>query len=160
DEVLPPIAAQAADRMIDEVLRTREAKHGVVVTATAVDGVERRVIASCIPLVLPGGELIGLAAALLDDTERHRGDERRAELLQRLTLLVDASAVLDESLDADRLMCELAELLVERFADGCEAVLAGADESHHVAAGDVGAKAAPSPDHVVVAPITARGRDL
>ena len=81
------------------------------------------------------------------------GDESRADLLQRLTLLVDASAVLDESLDADRLLSELSALLVERFADGCEAVLAGS-----------GARTSGAPvessGHVVIAPITARGRDL
>ena len=165
-EIVPGVAAVASE-MLGQVLRTGEAVHEAVITAPAgQDGSQRRLIASYIPLVIPGGEVAGLAALVRDDTERHSAQRRRSKLLERMTLLVDVSAVLDESLDAEGAVSELAKLLTEGFADSCEVLLGdarspgGVRSSAVSVGGDGAASEPPGATHLVLMPIVARGRDL
>jgi len=78
--------AAAATEMLQQVLRTGEPAHGVVITGTTGPGagIQRRLVASYIPLVIPGGEVAGLAALVQDDTERHSAEQDNAQLVLEL----------------------------------------------------------------------------
>ena len=83
EEVLPGIAA-AATAMLAQVLRTAEPATGVLVAEPADAGTDqaRRFEASFIPLVLPGGEIAGLASMVNEVTERHAAEQRQAQLVR------------------------------------------------------------------------------
>ena len=64
------------------MLRTAEPATGLLVAGPAAgeDGPARRFEASFIPLVLPGGEVAGLASMLSEVTDRHEAEQRMAQL--------------------------------------------------------------------------------
>ena len=81
EEVFPGIAA-ATTALLAQVLRTAEPATGLLVAGPAAgeDGPARRFEASFIPLVLPGGEVAGLASMLSEVTDRHEAEQRMAQL--------------------------------------------------------------------------------
>ena len=58
-----------------------------------------------------------------DVTARRRAEAERERLLARFSLLAEASALFDQSLDEERTLRSIAELCVRDLADTCVVVL-------------------------------------
>ena len=67
---------------------------------------------SCAPVRGPGGEVLGVSAAVLDITERER-------LFARADFLARAGVLLDESLDYERTLRAVADIAVPEIANWC-----------------------------------------
>ncbi len=65
----------------------------------------------------PGGRVLGLAASVIDITERYRTATEAAQVRQRLALIADASQRIGTTLDLERTAHELADLCVPALAD-------------------------------------------
>ncbi|MCQ4041202.1 SpoIIE family protein phosphatase [Streptantibioticus rubrisoli] len=65
----------------------------------------------------PAGRVLGLAASVVDITERHRAATEAAQARERLTLIADATVRIGTTLDLDQTARELAEVCVPALAD-------------------------------------------
>ncbi|MFB6437090.1 SpoIIE family protein phosphatase [Streptomyces sp. NPDC056411] len=65
----------------------------------------------------PGGRVLGVAALVIDTTDRHRADEVAARARNRLALIADGSARIGTTLEVERTARELAEVAVPQLAD-------------------------------------------
>jgi PAS domain S-box-containing protein len=83
-------------------------------------------IVSATPFLDSAGDYAGMVALVTDITQRRRIEELQA-------LLVEATGVLTSSLDYDKTMKNLAELLVPRFADICSCAVFRDDGAWRVA---------------------------
>ncbi|MFF9221726.1 SpoIIE family protein phosphatase [Streptomyces viridosporus] len=84
----------------------------------------------------PGGRVLGVAASIVDVTERRRAESEAARARRRLALIADASLRVGTTLDLEQTARELAEVCVPDLADVAavdvlDSVLQGhAAESH------------------------------
>ncbi|MFF4749704.1 SpoIIE family protein phosphatase [Streptomyces sp. NPDC002514] len=64
-----------------------------------------------------GGQVLGVAGAVVDITERHRAAQEAERARRRLALIADASARIGTTLDVNHTARELAEVVVPELAD-------------------------------------------
>ena len=124
-----------------------------------------------------------LVVVVRDVTARRRAEAERERLLARFSLLAEASALFDQTLDEERTMRSIAELCVRDLADTCTVVLGsypGPPRRRVTVAREPGRAIGPGPDgrtgdpvaevmrtgraltaeNLVVVPLRARGRVL
>jgi PAS domain S-box-containing protein len=78
-----------------------------------------------VPLGIPGTPpRRQLVVVVRDVTARRRAERERERMLRRFTLLAEASALFDQSLDEERTLGRVARLCVRDLADTCLVVLA------------------------------------
>ncbi|OIJ94053.1 SpoIIE family protein phosphatase [Streptomyces monashensis] len=63
------------------------------------------------------GNVLGVAASVIDITEQHRASVEAETARRRLAVIADASARIGTTLELDRTACELAEVAVPELAD-------------------------------------------
>ncbi len=166
-EVLPHLNTDV-EAAIRQVLETGVPQlDQPAVGRTAADpGRERAWSVSRYRLEDPGGRVLGVAASIVDVTERRRAENEAARARRRLTLIADASLRIGTTLDLEQTARELAEVCVPDVADVAEvdvldSVLQGhAAETHEgpalfcslavTAACPLAARAADSPGELAV----------
>jgi PAS domain S-box-containing protein len=130
EEVFPGIAT-AATAMLAQVLRTGEPASGTLVARAGEGQPRRRFEASFIPLVLPGGEVAGLASMVTEITDRHEAQQERERLLvaersarreieaahARASFLAAVSSTLARSQRLGDALHEVCELSIREVAD-------------------------------------------
>ena len=76
-------------------------------------------VASATPVLGHEEEVIGVGVVLIDVTDQRRALQAEREARRRASFLAEAGALLDESMDYDRTLANLARLAVPHFADWC-----------------------------------------
>lgn len=119
-ERVPDLAAQLVP-LLQTVLSTGLPERDIEIRGRtrAHDGAERTFSVSCFRIQAADGQVAGVAAIVIDSTERTRAQEASELANQRLALLNRASIALVSSLDPPEVLRRLAELTVPRFADHC-----------------------------------------
>ncbi len=118
-EMLPRLDTDTVDEAMREVLATGRPlvdRHVLGRTAASPDA-DRTWSVSFYRLEGPGGRVLGLAASVLDITERLRSSHEASQSRQRLALIADASQRIGTTLDLERTARELADLCVPALAD-------------------------------------------
>ncbi|MFI2206358.1 SpoIIE family protein phosphatase [Streptomyces sp. NPDC020192] len=118
-EVLPQLETEALEAEARRVLRT-----GVpvidrpVVGRTSADPEEDHTWSlSLYRLEDALGNVLGVAASMVDITEAHRASVEAEAARRRLAVIADASARIGTTLELDRTACELADVAVPELAD-------------------------------------------
>ena len=131
-EVLPDMGPSVLE-VLRRVLETGDPIVDMELTGVtpAAPGLTRTWMASYYPVLAAEGTTIGVGTVVVDITDRTRAEEERARLYEaerralaeaeeerrRVSLLADASAVMDESLDHEITLGNLGHLVVPRLAD-------------------------------------------
>ncbi|WP_372410889.1 SpoIIE family protein phosphatase [Streptomyces luteireticuli] len=117
-DVLPYIDAETSERAMRRVLATgRPLLDRFISGGLGGAGDDRARLVSYYRLDDAGGHVLGLAASVIDVTDRHRADIAAAEARRRLALIADASVLIGTTLDLDQTARELAEVVVPDLAD-------------------------------------------
>ncbi|MDI5962617.1 SpoIIE family protein phosphatase [Streptantibioticus silvisoli] len=118
-EALPELDNDTVTSAMREVLSTgRPLVDQHVLGRTAADpGADHAWSVSFYRLEGPGGRVLGLAASVVDITERYRSASEAATVRSRLALIADASERIGTTLDLERTAHELADLCVPALAD-------------------------------------------
>ncbi|MFI9722804.1 SpoIIE family protein phosphatase [Streptomyces sp. NPDC052396] len=117
-EVLPLVDADAVEAAMRGVLETgTPLLDQFVVGRLAGEEDERARLVSYYRLEDAAGHILGLAASVVDVTDRHRAGLAAAEARRRLKLIADASVAVGTTLDLDQTARELAEVVVPELAD-------------------------------------------
>ncbi|MET9072450.1 SpoIIE family protein phosphatase [Streptomyces sp. NPDC004232] len=118
-EVLPLLATEPLEAEARQVLRT-----GVpvidrpVVGRTSADPEQDHTWSmSLYRLEDALGNVLGVAASVMDITEQHRASVEAETARRRLAVIADASARIGTTLELDRTACELADVAVPELAD-------------------------------------------
>ncbi|MFH9737679.1 SpoIIE family protein phosphatase [Streptomyces roseolus] len=119
-EVLPGVDAAPLEAAARRVLETGEPLLDFQTTAaTPADpgGGRHTWSVSFYRLEAAGGRVLGVAAWVVDVTERHRADAEADRSRRRLALIADASARVGTTLEVERTADELASVVVPALAD-------------------------------------------
>jgi PAS domain S-box-containing protein len=104
-----------------EILEAGEPRHGIEVTAPALDDPDelRHWVLSCTPVRGAEGEVTGLGMVAIDVTERQRLLTAEREARTRSSFLARAGEILDSSMDYETTLDNLARIIVPEIADWC-----------------------------------------
>ncbi|EMF01470.1 SpoIIE family protein phosphatase [Streptomyces mobaraensis NBRC 13819 = DSM 40847] len=117
-EVLPFVDVEESEATMRRVLATGEPELDRFVAGGIGGGEDDRArLVSYYRLEDAGGHILGVAASVVDVTDRYRADLAAAEARRRLALIADASVLIGTTLDLDQTAHELAEVVVPALAD-------------------------------------------
>ncbi|MFF4282667.1 SpoIIE family protein phosphatase [Streptomyces kronopolitis] len=118
-QALPFLGAEAVEASMREVLATGvpQVDRSVVGRTPADPDHDHAWSVSYYRLEAPGGTVLGVAASVIDVTDRHRAATEAYHARQRLALIADASVRIGTTLDLEQTARELAETVVPDLAD-------------------------------------------
>ncbi|MFE2226768.1 SpoIIE family protein phosphatase [Streptomyces kronopolitis] len=118
-QALPFLGAEAVEAAMREVLATGvpQVDRSVVGRTPADPDHDHAWSVSYYRLEAPGGTVLGVAASVIDVTDRHRAATEAYHARQRLALIADASVRIGTTLDLEQTARELAETVVPDLAD-------------------------------------------
>ncbi|WP_171163415.1 SpoIIE family protein phosphatase [Streptomyces sp. I05A-00742] len=117
-EVLPFVDIEESEATMRRVLATGTPQLDRFVAGGIGGGDDDRArLVSYYRLEDAGGHILGVAASVVDVTDRYRADLAAAEARRRLALIADASVLIGTTLDLDQTARELAGVVVPALAD-------------------------------------------
>ncbi|MEW2247822.1 MULTISPECIES: SpoIIE family protein phosphatase [unclassified Streptomyces] len=118
-EILPGINADAAEQMMRRVLETGQPvlDWELVGRRLADPENDHAWSVSLYRLEDARGRVLGIAASVIDVTDRYRARAEADQARHRLAVIADASARIGTTLDLDKTAAELADLIVPDLAD-------------------------------------------
>ncbi|OIJ89865.1 PAS sensor protein [Streptomyces sp. MUSC 14] len=118
-EVLPRLVTEPLEAEARQVLRTgAPVIDRLVVGRTSADPEQDHTWSlSLYRLEDALGNVLGVAASMIDITEQHRASVEAETARRRLAVIADASARIGTTLELDRTACELADVAVPELAD-------------------------------------------
>ncbi|MGX1852339.1 SpoIIE family protein phosphatase [Streptomyces sp. NPDC055299] len=118
-QALPFLGAKAVEAAMREVLATGvpQVDRSVVGRTPADPDHDHAWSVSYYRLEAPGGTVLGVAASVIDVTDRHRAATEAYHARQRLALIADASVRIGTTLDLEQTARELADTVVPDLAD-------------------------------------------
>ncbi|MEV6563524.1 SpoIIE family protein phosphatase [Streptomyces kronopolitis] len=118
-QALPFLGAEAVETVMREVLATGvpQVDRSVVGRTPADPDHDHAWSVSYYRLEAPGGTVLGVAASVIDVTDRQRAATEAYHARQRLALIADASVRIGTTLDLEQTARELADTVVPDLAD-------------------------------------------
>ncbi|WP_433859664.1 SpoIIE family protein phosphatase [Streptomyces kronopolitis] len=118
-QALPFLGAEAVEAVMREVLATGvpQVDRSIVGRTPADPDHDHAWSVSYYRLEAPGGTVLGVAASVIDVTDRHRAATEAYHARQRLALIADASVRIGTTLDLEQTARELADTVVPDLAD-------------------------------------------